>query len=96
MLQEIQMNIAELEEALISTHPEMPVLLRKIHTKLKNDPEIVTLLSEEEINTVIRGLEVQTNVSLAPASKPKAEKKSSNTAAGRLKAITGNISADDF
>ena len=73
-LMEIQTTIQELQEALLNAHPEMPSLLRKIHTKLKADPAIVTLLSEEEIAQVINGLKVQTNVSLISAKKPAAEK----------------------
>ncbi len=95
-LMEIQSTIQELEAALLSAHPEMPVLLRKIHSKLKEDPELVTLLSEEEIAQVINGLKVQTNVQLTAPKKPASEKKPSATS--RLNAIlkSSNISADDF
>ena len=97
-LAEIQQTISELESALLNAHPEMPTLLRKIHTKLKSDPAIVTLLSEEEIAHVINGLKVQTNVSLISAKKPAAEKSDKKpSAASRLKALgLGAISADDF
>ena len=95
-LMEIQSTIQELQEALLSAHPEMPTLLRKIHTKLKADPELVTLLSEEEIAQVINGLKVHTNVQLtSSAKKTTGEKKPS--AASRLKALgLGAVSADDF
>lgn len=95
-LQSIQMTIAELQNALLEAHPEMPILLRKIHSKLKDDPELVTLLTEEEIASVISGLKVQTNVSIAsPAKTAKAKSTSANS---RLKAIMGKatISEDDF
>lgn len=96
-LAEIQQTISELESALLNAHPEMPTLLRKIHTKLKADPAIVTLLSEEEIAQVINGLKVQTNVSLISAKKPAAEKTGKPSAASRLKALgLGSISSDDF
>jgi hypothetical protein len=93
-LAEVQETISELQSALLSAHPEMPIILRKIHTKLKADPAIVTLLTEDEIAQVINGLKVQTNVSLTSpkaAAKPK-------TASAKLKDIikSSNISADDF
>lgn len=99
MLTQIQMTIAELQNALLETHPEMPILLRKIHSHLKDDPEIVTLLTEEEIATVINGLKVQTNVQFAAAKKTAGEKKASkSSASSRLNAILGKagISEDDF
>lgn len=94
-LMEIQSTIQELQSALLAAHPEMPTLLRKIHTKLKADPELVTLLSEEEIAQVINGLKVHTNVQLTSTKKPTSEKKPSATS--RLKALgLGSVSADDF
>ena len=99
MLSHIQMTIAELETALLEAHPEMPVLLRKIHSKLREDPELVTLLTEEEIATVINGLKVQTNVSISSTKKPAGEKTAKKpSGASRLKSLFGNagISEDDF
>lgn len=95
-LMEIQETIQELESKLLSAHPEMPILLRKIHTKLKADPDTVTLLSEEEIATVISGLKEVTNVQFATSAKKPAAKKS--TAAGRLSSIikSSGVTADDF
>lgn len=94
-LMEIQSTIQEMESALLAAHPEMPTLLRKIHSKLKADPELVTLLSEEEIAQVINGLKVHTNVQLTAPKKSASEKKPSATS--RLKALgLGSVSADDF
>lgn len=96
-LMEIQSTIQELQEALLSAHPEMPSLLRKIHTKLKADPELVTLLSEEEIAQVINGLKVHTNVSLVSSSAKKTTGEKKPSATSRLKALgLGSVSADDF
>ena len=96
-LAEMQQNITELQAALLSAHPEMPSLLRKIHTKLKADPELVTLLSEDEIAQVITGLKQVTNVSLISPAKA-AKKSGPATAASRIKSLLAgsNISADDF
>lgn len=96
-LMEIQETIQQLEAALLSANPEMPILLRKIHNKLKSDPELVTLLTEEEIAQVINGLKVQTNVSLVSnTKKPASEKKPSGQK--RLEALLGkgSISSEDF
>lgn len=68
----------------------MPTLLREIHTTLLQQPENVTLLSEEEIKTIVNGLEVQTGVFLTQAvmTKPTAKK----AATSRIK----ELGADAF
>lgn len=97
-LAEVQQTIQELQTALMTAHPEMPSLLRKIHTKLKADPAIVTLLNEDEIAQVINGLKHVTNTQLTSTAK---EKKSGETkpksGSARLKSLLGSaLSADDF
>lgn len=71
-------SIADLQDKLLSAHPEMPVLLRKIHQQLKKDPECVTLLSDEQIGVIVNGLSKQTATiiatSLAKGGKGKAIK----------------------
>ena len=75
---EIKSKLDELEQALLEQHPSMPTLLRDIHKTLKAQPEIVTLMSEEEIAIVVRGLEKQTNSQLVAATlKPTKAKKES-------------------
>ena len=61
----VKEQIANLQQRLLSAHPEMPLLLRKIHTTLRSDPEIVTLLEDEEIGVIIEGLKQQTNTVIA-------------------------------
>lgn len=56
----IAMKIAELAELIHNAHPRMPMLLREIHTILKQDPDNVTLLSEEDIGVIVNGLKKQT------------------------------------
>ena len=58
----VRESIIKLEDAIKTAHPTMPVLLREIHSILKKDPEVVTLLSEEEIAVLVNGLEKQTNI----------------------------------
>lgn len=75
---DIQHKLSALQEQLLQAHPQLPTLLRTIWTQLKNDPAIVTLLSEEEANLIVQGLEKQTNTYLAESvSKPSAAKKAS-------------------
>jgi len=61
----VKEQIASLQSALLSAHPTMPVLLREIHKVLKADPEVVTLLNEEEIGVIVNGLSKQTQTTIA-------------------------------
>lgn len=75
---EIKSKLDELEQALLSAHPTLPTLLRDIHTTLKKQPEQVTLMTEDEIAIVVRGLEKQTQSHLVAATlKPTKVKKES-------------------
>lgn len=65
---DLQEKVAALQDALLSSHPTMPTLLRQIHTLLRADPEQVTLLSEEDISVIVRGLSKQTQVELVASS----------------------------
>lgn len=58
-------KIQSLQTAILDKHPTMPTLLREIHTALKKQPENVIILSEEDICTIVKGLEIQTNTFLA-------------------------------
>ena len=77
-------KVASLEAALLSAHPTIPTLLREIHTALRAQPETVTLLSEEEISVLVRGLQKQTGVFLAE-SVTKSAKKPGSVAALKAK-----------
>jgi len=63
----IREKLAELEQSLLNKTPNMPTLLRDIHRQLKNDPDIVTILSEDEINILVSGLKKQTGVEISTA-----------------------------
>lgn len=82
-LYDIREKIASLQNHLLTAHPLIPSLLRTIHTQLKADPEVVTLLEESEIKAIVTGLQHVTKIKLSEVSKPK--KKS-------LK----NLNLDDF
>lgn len=75
---EIKTKLDDLQAAILQNHPTMPMMLRDIHKLLKSQPDTVTLMSEEEINIVIQGLEKQTNSHLVAATlKPSKAKKES-------------------
>ncbi len=61
----LNMQFASLQESLLSNNPTMPTLLREIHTKLMNDPDVVTLVTEAEIKLVVSGLSKLTAVKFA-------------------------------
>ena len=65
---EVQEKLASLEKALLEKTPNMSSLLREIHKKLKNDPDIVTVLSDEECKILVDGLKDQTKVNIATQS----------------------------
>ena len=75
---DLQMKVSELSESILSKNPRMPTLLHEIWKTLKQYPENVTLLSEEDIAIIVRGLENQTNTFLAQSvvSKSKGSSKS--------------------
>ncbi len=90
---ELVEKVTALQNALLTAHPTMPVLLRAIHTQLRSDPEIVTLLSEDEIGTIVNGLKRQTQVELVTSTvKPK----SANTALKAAVKAAGANSIDLF
>lgn len=61
----ITAKITELQEKLLAKHPQMPLLLREIHSTLKENPAVVTLLAEDQIRIIVNGLEAQTNTYIA-------------------------------
>ena len=82
----LQEKCLELEAALLAKNPTMPTLLREIHTTLGKYPEQVTLMDEESIAIVVKGLMVQTGVEFAAAAasaKPSATKNLKNAIASK-------------
>ena len=60
----ISLKIAELQTAVLQTLPNMPSLLRDIHQNLRNDPEIVTLLTPPQVAIIVSGLSKQTQTTI--------------------------------
>jgi hypothetical protein len=71
---QIREQIASLESMLLASNPTMPTLLRTIHTALSKDKDIVTLLTEEEIGVLVRGLMTHSNTVIATAAVKKTTK----------------------
>jgi hypothetical protein len=70
MTQEIKDKIAELGAALEAGDPSMASNIMVIYKQLKETPEAVHLLTEEEIATIVKGFEVSSgNKIVAPAKK---------------------------
>jgi hypothetical protein len=69
---ELAGKVSELEQAILAEHPQMPTLLRQIHSSLLQNPAAIHSLSDDQIATVIRGLTDYTNTEIiASAPKPK-------------------------
>lgn len=56
----IKEKLYQLESKLKENVPNIKELLRDIHTSLKKDPDVVTILSEEEVSMLVKGLVKQT------------------------------------
>lgn len=80
--EQLKEKIISLQNSLLAQHPQLPTLLREIWKTLKENPEQVTLLSEEDIGVIVNGLKKQTNTEIVTA----ALKTKSNTKA--LKSIS--------
>jgi hypothetical protein len=86
----LAMQFAELEAALLAQDPEFKTKLREIHRHLGQEPELVTQMTEQEIQMVVSGLVVFANAEIVA---PAAEK----TAKAKIKAAAKVvISADDL
>lgn len=85
---EVKGKLEELQQALLNSHPQLPIMLRALHTQLKNDPAVCTILKPEEIAIVVQGLEKQTNNHIAAS----VTKKPTASATKALK----NVKIDDL
>jgi len=72
---EIRQKLAELEQALLTSTPNVPSLLRDIHRTLKADSDLVTILTEEECSIIVAGLKKQTSTEIAATSLKKGTSK---------------------
>jgi len=63
--EQLRESVLTLQSQLLEANPNMPVLLRTIHTQLRTDPALVTTLSEEDIGIIVSGLSKQQNTVIA-------------------------------
>lgn len=82
-IEQIREQLANVENALLTAHPRLPNLLQDIWYKLQSDNETVTLMTDEDVATLVRGLKYQTGVELVKTVKTK-----SPTSKAALKAAT--------
>jgi hypothetical protein len=90
---QLREKVAALADTILSKHPSMPTLLREIHTTLSKYPEQVSLLEESEIQIIVSGLSVQTNVAFAAAATKAPAVKNLTS---KLKSLGGKAAADMF
>lgn len=86
----LAMQFAELESALLASEPEFKTILRQIHKHLGNEPELVTQMSEKEIQMVVQGLIVFANAEIVAPAAAKTQAKKVKEAKAKV------ISADDL
>jgi len=81
---DLRMKLAELEEQINAAHPMLDALLIQIHKQLKADPAVVTLMTEEEIGVLVKGLMTKTDVVIAETAAKKNKKALKNTSVDDL------------
>lgn len=81
----LAMQFAELEQALLTRDPSFKTILRDIHRHLGSEPELVTMMTEEEVHRVVRGLVTVAQEEIVEPAKAKAVK--ATTKALKAKAI---------
>jgi len=69
--EQIELKIAELHQAMLSNHPELPTFLKRIHLELLKHPELVHIMSNEQRSKLIAALQKQTGISVFVASSAK-------------------------
>lgn len=82
--EQLKESVESLKQALLAAHPTMPQLLQQIHRKLKEEPTIVTMLSEEEICTIVDGLKKQTLTTIATSTAKSKSKSLKSISVGDL------------
>lgn len=84
---ELAEKLESLQAALLADHPRLPLLLRDIHSRLRDDPDTVTMLRPEDRGVIVAALRKHHRVEVMtkPAGKSAA-----------AKASLKNITADDL
>lgn len=83
---EIKRAVNMLAIKLVQKEPDMPNLLRKIHSDIKGNPELAYILTPEEIGVIVSSAEVYSDIKIVQAMQNKRVSKNDIQSA----------SADDF
>lgn len=67
----LAMEFAELEQALLTKDPGFKTVLRQVHRHLATDPDLVTQMTEAEIQSIVSGLVVMANAEVVEPAKAK-------------------------
>lgn len=67
----LAMEFAELEQALLTKDPSFKTILRQVHRHLATDPDLVTQMTEAEIQSIVSGLVVMANAEVVEPAKAK-------------------------
>jgi hypothetical protein len=81
-------RLHDLQIAQQTLDPNIAIHLREIHGMLKENPEVVSLLSDEQISTYLGARQKLSNITVLPAAKAGAKKVASAKAA--------KVSVDDI
>lgn len=63
--EQLKEQILTLQAQLLESNPNLPTLLRTIHTQLRTDPDLVTTMNEEDIGIIVSGLSRQQMTTIA-------------------------------
>jgi hypothetical protein len=74
-LDRIRDRMAELQESLDKDMPGFAFILKDIHDNIRADPDVVTVLTDEEIAVIVKGLEKHSHIVVTPAKAKKTTKK---------------------
>lgn len=83
---DLHMKLVELEDALINAHPKLPTLLKEIHSRLRSDADVVSMLEPSQIGVVVTALRKFQGIELLQKA----------TKSKTVKANLKNVSVDDL
>ncbi|PIQ02146.1 MAG: hypothetical protein COW76_01655 [Shewanella sp. CG18_big_fil_WC_8_21_14_2_50_42_11] len=69
--EQLTAEILTLEEQLLEVSPLMPQTLRKIHTELAKNPQLIQPLTDEQIAVITKGLQKYTETEIITAKEKK-------------------------
>lgn len=69
--QQLIQEIHDMEELLLADSPLYPQALAKIHHEIKNNPQLISCLGDEEIGKILSGLKKYTNTEISATKKKK-------------------------